>query len=82
MYSLFQGIKEIECFINDIAIFSNGTFKDHIRILKDIPTRLEEAGFTVNPLKFSFSTRYTNYQVFQLIPEGIKPMKKKVELIL
>ena len=50
MYPLFQDIPQVECFIDDIGIFTNSSFTQHLTIVHRVLLRLEESGFTVRPL--------------------------------
>ena len=81
MHPLFADLPHVECFIDDIGIFSNSTFHDHLRDLQEVLLRLERNGFTVNPLKGDWATKSTEYLGFLLSPEGIKSMPYKITTI-
>ena len=51
LHPLFQDIPQVECFIDDICIFNNYSFDHHLTILHQVLLRLEQSGFSVNPLK-------------------------------
>ena len=51
MKPLLQDIPVVECFIDDIGVFTNSSFDNHLSIVKQILLMLEESGFTTNPLK-------------------------------
>ena len=59
MHPLFTDLPHVECFIDDIGIFSNSTFNDHLHDLQEVLLRLEKNGFTVNPLKCDWATKST-----------------------
>ena len=71
----------LEVYIDDIAIFSNN-WKDHIRVLDLVCKRLEEKGFSVNPLKCEFGVKETDFLGHWLTPTGVKPLRKKIQGIL
>ena len=77
MHPLFQDIPQVECFIDDIGIFPNSSFNHHLAILHHVLLRLEESGFTINPLKCAWVVQATNYLVVLLTTEGIKPLDRK-----
>ena len=49
MTQLFADIPDIECYMDDIRCFSND-WKSHIHLLTTVLSRLQEQGFTINPL--------------------------------
>ena len=77
MHLLFQDMPEVECFIDDIGLFSSETFEHHLSLLSHVLLRLEESGYTVNPLKYAWGVQSTNYLGFLLTTDGIKPLPKK-----
>ena len=50
MHPLFQDLPSVKCFIDDIGVFTNSTFYHHLSIVKQVLLRLEDSGFTINPL--------------------------------
>ena len=78
---LFQDIPQVECFIDDIGIFTNFSFDHHLTILHQVLLRLKQSGFTVNPLKCAWAVQSTDYLSFLLTTEGIKPRPQKIEAI-
>ena len=74
-------LPEIECYLDDIAIFSD-TWEHHISTINKVLTRLQENGFTVKPDKCQWAVAETNFLGFWMTPTGLKPWKQKVEAIL
>ena len=64
MHPLFADLPNIECFIDDIGIFSNTSFSDHLQQLHQVLLRLERHVFTVNPLKCEWAAQSTEYLGF------------------
>ena len=81
MHPLFQDIPQVECFIDDIGIFTDLSFDHHLSILSQVLLRLEQSGFTVNPLKCAWAVQSTDYLGFLLTIDGIKPLPQKIEAI-
>jgi Reverse transcriptase (RNA-dependent DNA polymerase) len=74
-------MEEIECYINNIAASSND-WESHKTLLNKLLTKLQNAFFTVNPLKCKWAVQETDFLGHWLTPTGIKPWEKKVRGIL
>ena len=74
-------LEEIEVYIDSIAIFSND-WKGHMALVRKVLMKLQEAGFTVNPLKCEFAVQETDFLGYWMTPQGVKPMQKKVDAII
>jgi Reverse transcriptase (RNA-dependent DNA polymerase) len=70
-------MEEIECYIDNIAAFSND-WESHKTLLNKLLTKLQNAGFTVNPLKCKWAVQEIDFLGHCLTPTGIKPWEKKV----
>ena len=81
MHPLFSDLPNVECFLDDIGIFSLGSFADQISQIHQVLLRLERNGFTVNPLKCDWAVTTTEYLGFLLTSDGIKPLPHKIKAI-
>ena len=81
MEEVLRGIDGVECYIDDLALFSDN-WEDHKRLVKEVLDRLQEAGFTINPRKCEWAVEETDFLGHWLTPSGIKPWQKKVDAIL
>jgi transposase InsO family protein len=81
MEKTLRAIEDIECYIDDIGIFSD-SWASHMEVLDKVCTRLEEKGFSVNPLKCEFGVKETDFLGHWLTPLGVKPLRKKIQGIL
>lgn len=80
MHPLFQDMPDMECFIDDIGIFTSGSLEHQSEILSQVLLRLEESGFTVNPLKcawWAVTVTATDYLGFLINTNGLKQIPSK-----
>ena len=81
MHLVLDGIEDIEFYMDDIGVFSS-SWDDHLSLLSLVRTRLQDVGFTINPLKCEWAVQETDFLGHWLTPEGVKPWRKKIEAIL
>jgi hypothetical protein len=82
MEEIFCDTKEVKAYINDISVFTDADFEDHLCVLDKVLTRLQDNNFTVNPLKCKWEVQETDFLGFWLTPKELKPWCKKIDAIL
>lgn len=82
MVRIFHDMTTVECFMDDIAIFTKGTFEEHLKDIREVLRRLDENNFSIKPKKCHFAIKEVEYLGHKITPEGIKPQPKKVDAIL
>ena len=82
MAKLFGDLPWIKVYLDDLLIFSNGSYKDHLKKVDQALARLKSKNLAVNALKSYWAVREVDYLGFRLTPEGVLPQAKKVEAIM
>lgn len=82
MLELLQDMPECDVFLDEIGVWTDGSWEEHLRVLEAILDKLESHGLKCNPLKYEWGVRETDYLGCYMNPKGFKPWKKRVEGIL
>jgi hypothetical protein len=78
MFELLGDIPNIQVYLDDILITSNGTFEEHAAITERVLDILQKAN-----LRQCYSGEATIYYLgYEITRDGIQPQPKKVEAIL
>ena len=81
MEHVLQGIMDADIYIDDIGCFGK-SWEQHLQVLEQVITRLQDNGFSVNPRKCEWAVQETNFLGYWLTPNGLKPWHKKIDTIL
>ena len=81
MNELFNGLKYVRTYIDDLLIISNGNFQDHLNKVKIGWNNLNVAGFKINAEKLFFIRDKLEYLGFKITRQGIMPLPDKVQAI-
>ena len=82
MDSLFGNDDYIEVFMDDIAVFTTGSFEAHLVTLRSVLSVLEPENFRINVSKCTFAATQVDYLGHMITQSGIKPQICKVSTVL
>jgi TusA-related sulfurtransferase len=81
METVLQDIENVDVYLDDVTAFSN-SWEEHLELLDKVLSRLQDAGFTINPAKCEWAVKETEFLGHWITPTGVKPVQKKVDAIL
>jgi hypothetical protein len=82
VYELLGDIPNIQVYLDDIIMTSNGIFQEHAAIMEQVLERLQQENFRTNLLKCYFGESKIEYLGYEITRDGIQPQPTKVEAIL
>jgi Reverse transcriptase (RNA-dependent DNA polymerase)./Integrase core domain. len=83
MTKLFKDLMDfVECFMDDLAVFTKGTFEQHLKDVDLVLSRLNAANFSIKAKKCHFAVQRVEYLGHIITPQGIEPQPQKVAAIL
>jgi Reverse transcriptase (RNA-dependent DNA polymerase) len=80
--SIFTNMDNLIVFFDDIAIITNNTLEDHVKVLDEALHRLKQKNQQVNGKKSHFCEVKAKFLGFVLTCNGVKPQISKVEVLM
>ena len=81
MTQLFSDKPFVKAYLDDLLVFSNGSYEDHLKKVEEVLARLNSKGMQVNARKSFWAVDEVDYLGFRLTKDGVRPQPKKVEAI-
>ena len=81
MSELMCDLEYVRAYIDDLVVFTKGSFEDHLEKVDQVLSRLQEAGLKVNAKKSFFAKQELEYLGYWITREGVQPLPNKVEAI-
>jgi hypothetical protein len=72
----------LSCYLDDLLILTNSSFKDHLLKLEMVLARLSTTGMKVNISKSKFFAKQIQYLGYWITRQGIQPIRNEVETII
>ena len=82
MTEMLQGIPNTSCSIDDVGIWTKGTFPEHLDVVDSVLERFSNNNMKCNPLKCDWAVQETDFLGFWITPKGVKPRSKRIEPML
>lgn len=79
--SVIAGLDGCDAYIDDVIIHSNGTFEEHLQIIRAFFQRLSEAKLTINLAKSEFCHATLTFLGHEVGQGHVKPIDAKVQAI-
>ena len=77
MSELMVVLMFVKTYLDDLLCIAWASLDDHLEKLREVLTRLQEAGLKVNAQKSKFCAKETEYLGYVLTTDGIKPQQKR-----
>ena len=77
MSELMVAIEYVRKYLDDILCITRASLDDHLQKLRQVLTRLRDAGLKVNAQKPKFCATETEYLGYVLTTDGIKQQQKR-----
>ncbi len=82
MGDLMADLEFVRAYIDDLIVFTHGSWTDHLQKLEQVFLWLKAAGLKVNTKKSFFGKSALEYLGYWITKEGIQLVPKKISAIL
>jgi len=80
MGDLMGDLEFVRAYIDDLIVFTHGSWTDHLQKLEQVFLQLKTPGLKVDAKKSFFGKSELEYLGYWITREGIQPVPKKVQL--
>jgi len=82
MQMLLADLSFVKVYLDDVLIFRNGSYEDHMKKVTQVLMRLHSKNLAVNAKKSFWAVKEVDYLGFRLTPKGIKPQARKIAALM
>jgi len=82
MQMLLADLPFVKVCLDDVLIFSNGSYQDHMKKVEQVLERLRSKNLAVNARKSSWTVKEVDYLGFRLTRKGVKPQARKIAALM
>ena len=72
----------VDCYINDMGIWTNGTNDFHFEIVQTVLERIQDNSLKCNPLKCNWAIKEFDFLDYWMTPTGVKPRRNRIDIVL
>jgi len=82
MQRLLADLPFVKVYLDDVLIFGNGSYEDHLKKVTQVLMRLHSKNSAVNARKSFWAVKEADCLGFRLTPKGVKPQARKIAALM
>jgi len=82
MQMLLADFPFVKVYLDDVLIFSNGSYQDHMKKVEQVLERLRSKNLSVNARKSFWAVKEVDHLGFRLTAKEVKPQARKIAALM